>query len=284
VDALDSSLFQSLLLIAVFWVTIVSVSKHLHLEKHGLETHTLYIIYKSQRVNNLLLRLASWNPLFWRIIGDIGVATAFGQMVFLGWLLVGNLLNFFVNLPSASPMIPLIPGITVKPQSLPYFFVSASLSVLIHEIAHGVLCVIEQVKVKNSALLLAVVFFGGAIQPDEEEMEKKEGIGRMRIYAVGSLTNLIVGFIALFLGTLLEQSLPEPFVTTLQWINFLSINLAVINMLPVYPFDGDGVLNTLFERLKQRGTILRTLTGGGFLALVGLNMAMSFIKFGVISF
>jgi len=284
VNALDPSLLQTLLLIAVFWVAIVSVSKYLHLERHGLETHTLHIIYKSQKVNNLLLKSASWNPFFWRVVGDISVATAFGQMVFLGWLLVRNLLNFFINLPSASPMIPLIPGVTIKPQSLPYFFASASLSILFHELSHGVLCAVEQVKVKNSALLLAVVFFGGAIQPDEEEMEKKEGMGRMRIYAVGSLTNLVIGLVALFLGVLLEPSLPEPLVTILQWVHFLSINVAVINMLPVYPFDGDGVLNALFKRFGQRGATLRTITGMGFLALVGLNMAMSFVKFGVISF
>jgi Zn-dependent protease len=180
-------------------------------------------------------------------------------------------------------MTPLIPGVTIRPQSLPYFLASASLAILLHELSHGVLCAIERVKVKNSAILLAVVFFGGAVQPDEEEMKRKEGLGKMRIYAVGSLTNLIIGLLALSLEVLLGQSLPELLDMMLRWVYFLSINLAVINMLPVYPFDGDGILSTFFERFEKRGAILRTATGGGFLTLLTLNMAMSFIKFGITS-
>jgi len=273
-----------MVLMLFLWILVVSVSKRLHLERYGWDAHPLYIIYKSQRINNLLTRLGSQSPFFWRTIGNIGVAMAFGEMAFLGWLLVRNLFNFFVDLPSASPMMPLIPGVTIKLQSLPYFMASASLAILFHELSHGVLCAVERVKVKNSALLLALVFFGGAIQPDEEEMERKGGLGRMRIYAVGSLTNLVMGLLALSLGALLGKSLPEPLSMLLDWVYFLSINLAVVNMLPVYPFDGDGILNAFFRSFKKRGVALRTVTGGGFLTLLVLNMAMSFIKFGIISF
>jgi len=272
------------MIILFLWIALVSVIKRLHLERYGLEAHFLYIIYRSRRINSLLVRLASWSPFFWRTVGNIGVAIAFGEMSFLGWLLIRNLFNFIVDLPSASPMIPLIPGVTIRVQSLPYFLLTASLAILFHELSHGILCAIEHVRVKNSALLLAVVFFGGAIEPDEDEMERKEGMERMRIYAVGSLTNLVMGFLALSLGLLLRGSLPEPLAMTLDWIYFLCINLAVINMLPVYPFDGDGILNVFFRKFEKRGATLRTITGGGFLALLVSNMAMSFIKFGVISF
>ena len=256
----------------------------LHLEKRGLEAHPLYIVYKSQSLNNLLKRIANWNPSLWRTVGDIGVAVAFGQIAFLGWILVKNLLQLFINPSAASPMVPLIPGVTIRPQSIPYFLAAASLAILLHELSHGVLCAVEGVKVKNSALFLAVVFFGGAIQPDDDEMEKKGGLGRMRIYAVGSMTNLVMGLIALSLGLLLGRRLPEPLSMVIQWTYFLSINLAVVNMLPTYPFDGDGILNVFFSGFKKRGEILRTITGGGFLALVLSNIAMSFAKFGIVSF
>ena len=275
---------QTLVLILILWVVVVSLIRRLHLERYGLEAHPLYVIYRSQRLNNFLIRVASWNPLFWRTFGDVGVATAFGQMAFLGWLLVRNLLQFFIDPSTASPMVPLIPGVTIRLQSIPYFLASASLAILLHELSHGVLCAIEEVKVKNSALVLSFVFFGGAVQPDEEEMERKEGRGRMRIYAVGSLANLVLGFLALSLDILLRGRLPPPLSIAIQWIHFLSINIAVINMLPLYPFDGDGVLNVFFKGFDKRGAIFRRVTGGGFLALVVLNMVMSFTNFGLISF
>ncbi|RLI32349.1 hypothetical protein DRO56_03655, partial [Candidatus Bathyarchaeota archaeon] len=160
----------------------------------------------------------------------------------------------------------------------------ASVIILLHELSHGVLCAVEGVRVRNSALLLAVFFFGGAIQPDEGEMERKEGLGRMRIYAVGSLTNLALGLITFALSLLLGGRLPQPLSLLLQWTYFLSINLAIVNMLPTYPFDGDGMLNALFKRFREHGEALRRITGGSFLLLVLSNMAMSLLKFGLISF
>jgi len=275
---------QTLVLILVLWAVAVSACRVLHLEEHGLEAHPLYIIYRSHRLNDLLSRLASWNPSLWRVFGDVAVAMAFGQMAFLGWLLVRNLLHLFLNPSSASPMLPLIPGVTIKPQSIPYFLTAASVIILLHELSHGVLCAVEGVRVRNSALLLAVFFFGGAIQPDEGEMERKEGLGRMRIYAVGSLTNLALGLITFALSLLLGGRLPRPLSLLLQWTYFLSINLAIVNMLPTYPFDGDGMLNALFKRFRDHGEALRRITGGSFLLLVLSNMAMSLLKFGLISF
>lgn len=272
-----------MVLVLCFWVLAVFSIKRLRLEKHGLDARPLYIVYRSKRLNGMLLKMGSWNPLFWKTFGEIAVAFAFGQMLFLGWVLITNLLRFLVQPSSAFPVFLTIPGITIRAQSLPYFIVSVSLIILMHEISHGVLCAAEGVPVKNSALVLAVILFGGAIEPDEEELKKRQPDVRMRIYAVGSLSNLAAGLLVVLLVTSLGQSLLKPALSLLEWLSFLSINVAVGNMLPIYPLDGYGVLSNLLDRFRRNGKILMRITSLGFMALMLLNLAMSFSTFGLIS-
>ena len=112
---------------------------------------------------------------------------------------------------------------------------------------------------------------------------RREARVKMRIYAAGSLSNLVVGLLTILLITSLGQSLPRPVLASIQWLNFLSINLAVVNMMPIYPLDGYGVLSNLFARFEKGGKILTRTAGIGFFALMFGNMLMSFTKFGLIS-
>lgn len=272
-----------LALVLALWIAVVFATKRLHLDKRGLDVHPLYIIYRSTRLNNLLFRMASWNPAFWRVLGDVAVAFAFGQMLFLGWTLITNLLRFFTEPSLAFPVFLTIPGITVRVQSLPYFLASVSVCVFIHELSHGILCAAEGVPVRNSALVFAVIFLGGAIEPDEEELKRREAHVKMRIYAIGSLTNLIAGLLTLLIVTSLGENFPNPLLSLFEWFNFLSINLAIGNMLPVYPLDGYGVVSNFFDKFGKKGAILMRMASFGFLILMFSNVAMSFAKFGLTS-
>ena len=49
---------------------------------------------------------------------------------------------------------------------------AAGVVILTHELSHGIQCVIEGVRVKSAAIMVAVITFGGAVEPDEEEMNK----------------------------------------------------------------------------------------------------------------
>jgi len=216
------------------------------------------------------------------VVGNIGVAASLGEVAFMTYLLFLNLYRFVYAPERASPVMPLIPGVTIRLESLPWFLAAAGIVILTHELSHGIQCVVEGVPIRSSALLLAVVTFGGAVEPDEKAMEAAGMMSKMRIYAAGSLTNLATGLLLIVVFILFGGLLPAAVYIFLQWIYFLSINLALMNMLPVYPLDGGQMLRTYVGSMRRGGRVLQHVAMYGFLALMASNLILSLIKFGLI--
>lgn len=244
--------------------------------------HPLYAIYKSTRLNAFLERLGHLSPKLWRVLGNIGIVFSVGEVLFMTHLLLLNLYRFFYIPERASPVMPLIPGVTIRLESLPWFLAAAGLVILLHELAHGVQCVVEGVPIKSSAILLAVVTFGGAVEPDEKAMESARRMSRMRIFAAGSFTNLTTGLILLVIFFLFGNFIQDTVYAFLQWFYFLSINLAMVNMLPIFPLDGGQMFKAFVGSLPSGGLVLQRVTMYGFLALMAFNIGLSLVKFGII--
>jgi Zn-dependent protease len=221
------------------------------------------------------------SPRLWRVVGNIGVAASVGEIAFMTYLLFLNLYRFVYIPERASPVMPLIPGVTIGFKSLPWFFAAAGFVILVHELSHGVQCVVEGVAIKSSALLLAVVTFGGAVEPDDEAMEAADMMSKMRIFAAGSLTNLATGLLIIVVFILFGDVLPIAALVFLNWVQFLSINLALVNMLPVWPLDGGQMLRTFVGTMRW-GEALQRVAMYGFLALMASNLVLSMVRFGLI--
>jgi len=72
---------------------------------------------------------------------------------------------------------------------------------------------------------------------------------------------------------------------SLVWIQLVMINLAILNMLPMFPLDGDGfVYSILKHKLNSRADSARTVINIMSFGLLGLNIALSFIRYGVTPF
>jgi len=70
---------------------------------------------------------------------------------------------------------------------------------------------------------------------------------------------------------------------TLFWIYLLSFSVAVFNMFPLYPFDGERFLYYPLERLLGKQKLkLRKMLNVLFLGLLAGNMILSFVRYGLI--
>ena len=266
----------------ILWLLFCLAYVVFKLHRYGFEVHLLYAIYRSKRLNSFLERVGRRSPRLWRVVGNVGVAAYLGQVAFMTYLLFINLYRFAYRPERASPVMPLIPGVTIRLESLPWFLAAAGFVILIHEISHGVQCVVEDVPIRSSALLFAVVTFGGAVEPDEEAMEAAAMMSKMRIYAAGSLSNLATGLLVIVALILLGGLLPDAASLFLNWVYFLSINLALVNMLPIYPLDGGQMLRTYVSSMRRGGEILQRTAMYGFVALMVSNVVLSLIRFGLI--
>jgi Zn-dependent protease len=269
----------TLAFIVVAWFLFYFLAKQMKLDEKGWDVQPYYALYKSTKLNDLIKRIAELNPGFWRVLGNIGIAASVGQATFLTYILSRNLWNFVFRPEQASPVQPLIPGVTISVNSLPWFLLGAGVIILTHEIGHGLMCVVEGIPVKSSALMLAVVTFGGAVEPDEEGMERASVMSRMRVFAIGSMINLLTGLLTIPVFIAFGRVLPVQLLVFLNWLYFISINLAMMNMLPIGPLDGGQMWRT-FTGSMRNGSFLQSAASYGFISLILMNLGLSLATFG----
>jgi membrane-associated protease RseP (regulator of RpoE activity) len=283
-----------------------------------------------------------------------------------------------------------VPGLTISWESFPYIVIAISLVLATHELAHGIATRVDNVPLKSAGVFIAVVLFGGFVEPDEEQLEKASNQTKMRVYAAGSFTNAAIGLVVLLVfanfaatiapfyttnragveiqgllpgypaaraglragdvitgvngaqiygvtdlqramsgvspGTLvtistargnfeittgadpnnssrgilgvapirdlitysgrlpfLPGNLPYYLLRVEFWISIVFVSVAVINMLPLYMFDGDRFLECLLKALGiARTKEIRIFASSASLAVLGLNFAFSILRFGFI--
>jgi hypothetical protein len=184
-------------LIIIAWSIFYLIAKQFNLDEKGWDISPFYALYKSTRLNDLINSLAQINPTGWKVLGNIGIAAGVGEAGFITYILVRNIWSFIFVPEQASPVQPLIPGVTISVNSLPWFLLAAGIIILTHELGHGIMCSVEGIKVKSAAVMFAVITFGGAVEPEEEDIEKANIWSRLRIYAIGSIINLITGLLTI---------------------------------------------------------------------------------------
>jgi membrane-associated protease RseP (regulator of RpoE activity) len=166
----------------------------IYISERGIDAGVhFFIMYRTERLNAFLTKMGKKFP---RMFFNIGIVVGFGGMIFSFWLFADNLLKFFVQPEAAGGVVPIIPGVTVTGLPLVYMLIALAITLLTHEFAHGLAASKDDIAIKSSGLLAFLVLFGGFVEPDEEEFEKKATPkARMRMLAAGSFSNFAWGFV-----------------------------------------------------------------------------------------
>ncbi|MGQ9566265.1 MAG: site-2 protease family protein [Candidatus Bathyarchaeales archaeon] len=364
-----------LLGLLIFWSIIYITGQIIHADKHGFKIFLFFLSYRSQKFKNVIQALGKKYELLWKTLSTIGSALAFGLTIFATYFLLNNLVKFFSPVVESVPIVPVVPAITIRLDSLPFFFIAVALIVFLHELAHGIIAVSEKIAVKSAGLALMFTFFGGFVEPEEKSFERASRASKLRILAAGSAVNLAVGFIVVLLlsglfapsaGVVVNgvaengplavagvrrfdvitavnnteiyslQNLAEylanvtpgdvlvftindvsvvvisqdldgravvgllgfdyhpfrlgfdrlvgvNFYLFLDWVFIVAFSVAVFNMLPVYPFDGEKFLYySVRDYVEEKKRLqLRILINVFFWGLLLANMVLSFLWFGL---
>ncbi len=94
------------------------------------------------------------------------------------------------------------------------------------------------------------------------------------------ISNLVDYFALRIEGTSPEYT--YHFNLTLYWISLLMINLAVFNMLPLFPLDGEAYLSSIIQEKTQKyHKPIRYLINGASLSLLASNIALTLMTYGL---
>jgi len=185
-------LFQVLLFYLVAWAIIYIVGKALNAEKRGIIVQPFFLMLKTSFLNQRLGFISRKRERAWRIIWNLGVILAFGQMAFIVYFLSQNLLELVYRTPKATGMVLLLPGVTVSLDTLPYILAALAVVLLSHELAHAIASLTDDVPLKSAGLFFAVIFPGGFVELDEEKLERSSLSTKLRVYSSGSSANIAV--------------------------------------------------------------------------------------------
>lgn len=191
---------QVLIFLLSLWLAIYVLSRAVNLERRGIDVSPLYLMIKTKRLNNFLIRTSEKHPTIWRAYGNTGVALALVETGLAIYFLAGNLYRFAFVPQTATPVVPFLPGVTISLTWFPYLLIAIGLAITVHELAHGIISSREKVPVTSAGIVLAPITAGGFVEPSEEEFKKAPLLSRLRIVAAGSLTNVLVGIVVLLIG------------------------------------------------------------------------------------
>ena len=225
---IDSITF--LILIGVSWIILLVITSNKWINLTNPEVGLGFLMYRVQTFNAVLDRLARISKTLWRIIFDIGLLFCLGFLFtsfimfsvnFVKYLeLLAISAHFLPNPPNPNtiqtvPFVPAIPGISISFDTLPYFFIAIGIAAALHELAHGVAARAENIDLKSTGLLFFLFFFGAFVEPEEKSLKKSNPRSRLRVYAAGAFTNIVLVFLLLILLTpLFFNFVMTPFFST----------------------------------------------------------------------
>ena len=190
----------TLLIIAVIWFIVYLLGRYLKVdEKFDWTLGPLFLLMRTKRFNKIIKRIAKKYARFWRVFGNISIF--FGLLMTLAsiGLLVFSLVNFFKPIiPVTGPTVGLIiPGVTISFRTFMYLIIPIILTMVPHELAHGVVSHADGVELKSTGLVFFAIFFGAFVEPEEEGLIKSSYKTRMRTFAAGMFPNLLLGLLTI---------------------------------------------------------------------------------------
>jgi membrane-associated protease RseP (regulator of RpoE activity) len=238
----SGQLIEAAIYILIIWVFIYVAYKVFDLKNKGVELGPFIAIYRTTRLS-IIEKLSKKYPSAWKIAFSAGIIIGFLGMLQIIIVLLQNLLNFFFAPLQASPVLPLLPGITISNESLPFIIFGLAVVLLTHEISHGIAARIEGVNLKSAGLLLLAILPGAFVEPEEEDIKKVSPTARLRIFGAGSFSNIVTAFLVLLLLTNFGLLIAPLFGQ--------STGVLVTDIVPGSPSDG----------VLERGNVIFSING-----------------------
>ncbi|GBC69915.1 hypothetical protein HRbin01_01621 [archaeon HR01] len=250
----------TLAVIAAAWVLAYLLLRYVFKRRsENISLYPLFLIVRSRGVTEPLDRLAAAAPRFWDAVSRAATVVGVGLTAFAIYILASNLSTYLFRPETVGPqniVIPLIIGVTIRVEQIPYLLIAFGVVLLTHEGLHGIIARREGLPVKSAGIFLVFILPGGFVEPDEESFRKSPPGARIRVAAVGSFANLAIGVIVILamLG-LFSQSEGGLIVVQTEEGSSIPVNevLVSIDGIPANSYTARNINITLRENITVTG-------------------------------
>ena len=192
-------------IIGAYLLVVALLVKFKLLEKLHMSLMGPLLLLHTQRGQRFLDKAAKHRR-FWDIYYPVTLVLCFIAMIAMIALLllsgyaalkapVGNMdPRLLIPLPGLNPLLP-----------LGYGLIGLIITLVFHELSHGIVARHQGIKVKSMGLLFFVLPVGAFVEPDEKELEAAAPSQRLRVFLAGPGMNIIIGIVCTLLLALIMQ-------------------------------------------------------------------------------
>jgi membrane-associated protease RseP (regulator of RpoE activity) len=243
------------------------------------------ILVKTTKLNEFIENFGKRHARLFKVLGNIAILSSIPMAAYGIYFFHMNLQLWKVAPSTASPVAPILPGITVGLDELPYFLLAIAITLIPHELAHAFHASSEDIKVKSAGVFLFFILPGGFAEIDEEELAKKPLGTQLRVFAAGSFANILTFLVLLGVfsllfasplapkpaGVLISDTLKDPRYPAYGHLMPGDIIIAINNM-PTTTLDD---FSRILGNFKPNETIHLTIIRNGRLLNLTLTLAES---------
>ncbi len=167
------------------------------------------ILIKTERVG-FFDKLAHWKKLLFAYSSAGVILTILCGVVVTLLFIISGLLSLTVQTEPIPPQdLLLIPGLNSYVPSTFAVWFALVFAMVIHELGHGVISRVENMRVKSTGLLTLIIPIGAFVESEGEDVEKAPLGAKLRMFAAGITNNMVVGVVCLvLLAALLGMAIP----------------------------------------------------------------------------
>jgi len=268
---------------ALLYVIAFLLAKKKRFQSIEIDVEGGAILVKTTKLNGFIENFGKRHARLFKVLGNIAILSSIPMAAYGIYFFHMNLQLWKVAPSTASPVAPILPGITVGLDELPYFLLAIAITLIPHELAHAFHASSEDIKVKSAGVFLFFILPGGFAEIDEEELAKKPLGTQLRVFAAGSFANILTFLVLLGVFSLLfaSQLAPNPAGVKIVYVNSSypayghlmpeDIIIAINNM-PTTTLDD---FSRILGNFKPNETIHLTIIRNGRLLNLTLTLAES---------
>lgn len=270
---------------ALLYVIAFLLAKKKRFQSIEIDVEGGAILVKTTKLNEFIENFGKRHARLFKVLGNIAILSSIPMAAYGIYFFHMNLQLWKVAPSTASPVAPILPGITVGLDELPYFLLAIAITLIPHELAHAFHASSEDIKVKSAGVFLFFILPGGFAEIDEEELAKKPLGTQLRVFAAGSFANILtfLVFLGVFsllfasplapkpAGVLISDTLKDPRYPAYGHLMPGDIIIAINNM-PTTTLDD---FSRILGNFKPNETIHLTIIRNGRLLNLTLTLAES---------